>query len=307
MATQLSLFEAPPGPDEEPAPPSPTAGDARLVALRAEIDARDALKRRLAAALDRPIESLVLTRNRTRIVSANVGRGGLRLRLHESFLAAGDAVVAAIGEFLSPRSAAHRKLALATIRAHFVARTERHPRPQRQPRLRARGHCFDLEALRDRFNRDYFGGALLVAITWGRGAAGPRGAEPAGHETVASRWLEALGLGRRPKSAPAAAPENGSFHIRLGSYHERDNLVRIHPVLDRPEVPEFVVESIVYHEMLHAALPPTRSRNGRRRVHTAEFRRRERLYARFEEAEAWLAENVARLARQRHGGSTRRR
>ena len=70
--------------------------------------------------------------------------------------------------------------------------------------------------------------------------------------------------------------------------------MRIHPALDQPWVPHYVLESIVYHELLHAALPATVV-DGRRRVHTPEFRRRERLYPRLDEAKAWVRENLMRL------------
>jgi hypothetical protein len=50
--------------------------------------------------------------------------------------------------------------------------------------------------------------------------------------------------------------------------------------------------------MLHAALPSQRH-NGRRRLHTPEFRRREQLYHYAAEANRWLEENLSRLAASR--------
>ena len=37
----------------------------------------------------------------------------------------------------------------------------------------------------------------------------------------------------------------------MGSYSVEDRLIRIHPTLDRPDVPRYYVAWIVYHEMLH--------------------------------------------------------
>ncbi len=219
------------------------------------------------------LASLVLTSNRSRIISARPEKdGALHLRVHKSFAEAPPETVAALVTFLKTPRRAKRAEALQQIRAFFDIwqkdAAPARPRCPRKMRLLARGQFFDLTAMRDQVNRDYFGGALEVAITWGK--SGP-----------------AL---RRHKQR--------GFSIRLGSYHERENLVRIHPVLDRADVPFYVVESIVHHEMVHAVVPTSRGAS-RRIVHGPEFRRLERLYRHHEEAEAWLKANVERLAKQR--------
>ncbi len=61
-------------------------------------------------------------------------------------------------------------------------------------------------------------------------------------------------------------------------------------------MPRAVVESVVYHELLHAAIPPVEQPGQRRQIHPPEFRRREREFAHFDAAEDWLAENLGRLA-----------
>ena len=53
--------------------------------------------------------------------------------------------------------------------------------------------------------------------------------------------------------------------------------------LDDERVPEFVVEFVLYHEMLHLK-HPSRIVGGRRIYHTPAFRREERRFARYEEA-----------------------
>ena len=63
--------------------------------------------------------------------------------------------------------------------------------------------------------------------------------------------------------------------MKTGVYVQDARIIRIHPTLDRVEVPEFYVAAVVFHEMLHQAVP-AREVNGRRIVHGAEFRRRER-------------------------------
>ncbi|HXH70477.1 MAG TPA: hypothetical protein VNI60_09125, partial [Pyrinomonadaceae bacterium] len=63
------------------------------------------------------------------------------------------------------------------------------------------------------------------------------------------------------------------------------------------KVPKFVVEFVVFHEMLHI-FHPTTLRNGRRYNHTAQFRHDERKFAYFEEAENWIKRNVKNLKRR---------
>ncbi len=147
----------------------------------------------------------------------------------------------------------------------------RDPKPARRPRLRPRGRSCDLSVLAREVNERYFGGELTAAITWGR-----------------RRPRRKAGRGRKGRRRPRRVS------IQLGSYRADQDLVRIHPALDQPWVPHYVLESIVYHELLHAALPATVV-NGRRRVHTPEFRRRERLYPRLDEAKAWVRDNLVRL------------
>lgn len=53
--------------------------------------------------------------------------------------------------------------------------------------------------------------------------------------------------------------------------------------LDDERIPEFVVEFVLYHEMLHLK-HPSRIVDGRRVYHTPAFRRDERRFARYEEA-----------------------
>jgi hypothetical protein len=82
------------------------------------------------------------------------------------------------------------------------------------------------------------------------------------------------------------------------------NTVIISRTLDDRRVPAFVVEFVLYHELLHI-VHPTRVVNGKRRIHTAAFRRDEQKFARAEEAEKWL-EKLATRARRRDAGTQRK-
>lgn len=122
--------------------------------------------------------------------------------------------------------------------------------PARQETMKTRGSVHDLRAVFDRVNAEYFGDRIAARITWGR---------------------------------------SGGARVRrrtLGGYYREADLIRINPVLDRRRVPAYFVEFIVYHEMLHADMG-VEEREGRRRIHSKEFRRRERLFKHYERAVMW--------------------
>lgn len=200
-----------------------------------------------------------MTRNRSRILSARPRRTvpGLVVRLHECFLDAPCEVLAAVARLCRPE--APRSADRATVRSHFETHVA--PPPRRRPRLRTTGHHFDLQEVFDRLNGDHFAGTITAAITWGRRP--PRR--------------------RRRRS------------IRLGSYQAIDRVIRIHPALDAPHVPGYVLETVIHHEMLHAAFPPQETASGRRRIHTAEFRAHEQAFPAAEAARRWLDRHLESL------------
>ncbi|GAB4325850.1 MAG: hypothetical protein Kow0059_22070 [Candidatus Sumerlaeia bacterium] len=127
-----------------------------------------------------------------------------------------------------------------------------------------RGRHYNLAALARRINDQYFNGRLTYNISWGRW-----GARPARLRSFSS--------------------------IQLGSYNEKRRLIRIHPILDDRSVPEFFLKFIIYHEMCHIECPPRILASGRVVYHSPEFRRRERLFAHFDQALDWEKNQLPRL------------
>ena len=74
---------------------------------------------------------------------------------------------------------------------------------------------------------------------------------------------------------------------RLGHYDPAHNAIIVSRVFDDPRIPRFLVEYIVYHEMLHLK-HPVKLRGSRRCVHPAEFQAEERLFPLLEEAKRFL-------------------
>jgi predicted metal-dependent hydrolase len=82
----------------------------------------------------------------------------------------------------------------------------------------------------------------------------------------------------------------------LGHHDATHDTIVVSKSLDSPDVPRYVVEYIVFHEMLHIH-HPTVHHNGRRYNHTPAFRRDEEKFAYYEEAEKWIERNVRKLKR----------
>ena len=82
----------------------------------------------------------------------------------------------------------------------------------------------------------------------------------------------------------------------LGHHDAAHDTITISKTLDSAEVPEWFVEYILFHEMLHIK-HPARVINGRRYYHTPAFRSEERSYPRYEQAQQWL-DGVFRKGRE---------
>jgi predicted metal-dependent hydrolase len=131
--------------------------------------------------------------------------------------------------------------------------------PRRLPRLHPYGRFFNLEQIYQDLNRTYFESRVAADITWGR----------------------------RPPQRPRTS-------IRFGSYDAKQRLIRIHHLLDQSFVPQYFVESVVFHEMLHQLIPRQRL-NGRWSVHPPAFRQAEQRFPYYEQALQWQQRYLAHL------------
>ena len=82
----------------------------------------------------------------------------------------------------------------------------------------------------------------------------------------------------------------------LGHHDAAHDTITISKTLDSPEVPEWFVEYIMFHEMLHIK-HPARIIKGRRYYHTPAFRAEEKSYPDYEQAQEWL-DRVIRSQRE---------
>jgi hypothetical protein len=122
----------------------------------------------------------------------------------------------------------------------------------------ARGEYFDLDEIFDKLNAEYF---------------------------------------RRSLPKPVLSWSSRKTYRILGHHDSTHETIIVSRSLDDRKVPEFVVEYVVFHEMLHI-FHPTIHQNGRRYNHTPAFRRNERKFSHYEEAESWIERNVKHLKKK---------
>jgi len=77
-------------------------------------------------------------------------------------------------------------------------------------------------------------------------------------------------------------------------------LILVNAILDAPDVPAFIVDHIVWHELCHQASPPENGSNGRRKVHSKAFIEFEERFPHLKRAEQWEVEQVARLIKRHY-------
>jgi len=119
-----------------------------------------------------------------------------------------------------------------------------------------RGQVYDLRRVFRQLNRRYFGGRLpMPVLSWSR---------------ARSRTV-------------------------LGHFDAAHNTVVISRLLDSPRVPRYVLEYLLYHEMLHLKYPVevAAATGDRRRYHSRAFRQDERRFAHYAQARRALKRLVS--------------
>lgn len=229
--------------------------------------------------------SLVITDNSISMLSIRKSGKSFMMRLHRIFLSAGKEVLNEMVEFIKdPKVKTPYIRKFINHNKHFLK-----IKPRRTVNIRTQGRYYDLLNTYNSLNGEYFKGNISASITWGKGG-----------------------------------PKHRARKRTLGSYNIYNNMIRINPLLDNIKVPQYFLEFVVYHEMLHAdmgvAVKPVRTSspiqqhglnpvceperllssprlqaaglsNGvnasRRTVHSKEFKKREALYKHYHRAVEW--------------------
>jgi len=189
--------------------------------------------------------------------TARLNAGCLKVRVSDLFQEAPDEVKQALARILLAKlygkkveSSIHRTYRAFVLRNEIQerARVARNNRGRGTRLTHARGRHYDLEELFERINVDYFAGGLT-----------------------------------KPRLSWSA---KRSRHV-LGRYDSTYGTIFISRIFDAPRIPPFVVEYVMYHEMLHIK-HNTRVQDCRVLVHTPEFKNDERLFLQYEAARRWL-------------------
>jgi hypothetical protein len=179
--------------------------------------------------------------------------GRLLLVANEAFIGAPPAVMESmVRAALLPKKRQKEPLAevrqFADTQAFSDLAQKINHRPLASDDGRSRGRYHDLKAAFERVNRRYFNNLLACpGLVWGQR------------------------LSRR----------------KLGHYQSATDTVQVSRTLDNPDVPTFVVDFVVYHELLHKQFG-IQVNGGRRYSHTPAFKQAERRFQRFQEAQDFL-------------------
>jgi predicted metal-dependent hydrolase len=182
--------------------------------------------------------------------------GRLLVRLSDILEGAPEAVLRAIAHILlakmyrKPIERLHATRYRRYVSSHDISHKVHLLRQLRgRKRIQSpRGNVYDLEEIFEQLNQRFFFGLLArPQMTWSRDHA----------------------------------------RNSLGHYDPAHNAIVISRGFDHPRVPRYMVEYIVYHEMLHLK-HPVKLRGSRRCVHSAEFQQEEKLFPHLEEAKSFL-------------------
>ncbi len=183
-------------------------------------------------------------------------QGELYVRLSDLLEGAPEAVLQAIAHILlaklyrKPIDRAHNLRYRRYGASHDISTKARLLRQMRGRKLirGARGHYYHLDEIFEDLNRRFFHGLMgRPQLSWSQNHA----------------------------------------RNSLGHYDPAHNAIVISRVFDHPRVPLYVVEYILFHEMLHLR-HPVKLRGSRRCVHSREFLADEKLFPDLERAKSFL-------------------
>ena len=199
---------------------------------------------------------ITVTDNTRSMISFRRRDQAYHVRLHHIFLGADEGILKAIAEYISGKSRRSLRYNKGFYQRAQSQNQAEGPAAARKARITHQGRYFNLlDSFTGLMNR-YFGGGIDCSITWGK------------------------------RIKHSAAGQSGSGAIRHSS-----DIIRINPVLDREFVPQYVLDSITYHEMLHRFLG-IKYVEGRRLSHYPEFKEMERRFIHQDRAKIWIKKNL---------------
>lgn len=220
------------------------------------------IARRLAQQLPAPYKNITIEvwmLNMQALYRVRTSRNHILIKCSEGFLNAGEAVWKDMLEriFLRKDSRSQGAMAEYVTSEDFSGVLFEMESFVEDEGNSAKGHAHNLDASFARVNQRYFNGAMPKPLL---------------------KWNRLLTVSK------------------MGHYHSLRDTVMLSLSLDHPEVPQFVIDYVMYHELLHKKHGETVV-NGRRFVHHSEFRNEEKKFTQYSAAIDFLNQ----LSRKQRG------
>lgn len=202
--------------------------------------------------------SLKINDNRSTMLSIKWEAECTKVSMHRMFLEAPQNIMTALACHIVEENSDPSP----TVRAYIEEklRSFDYSHELSKKKLITQGRFYNLDELYRGINEEYFDNRIDLAITWyGQ-------------------------VNRRKRNK-----------VTFGLYQDPLKLIKIHRILDkphhfinRPYFPEFFVRFVIYHEMLHHVVPSYYDEEGKHRIHSKEFRKREAEFREFDLAQGWM-------------------
>lgn len=192
--------------------------------------------------------------NHSTMLSVRWGADCTRVSLHRMFLQAPKNVMDELACYIKQGT----KIIPAPVRFFIEDNMKNldYSHSIKQELLCSQGTVYNLKKIYNALNQEYFDNKLNLSITW---------------------------FGKHNK--------RGRSRITFGLYQDPLKLIKIHRVLDSPTIPEYLVQYVVYHEMVHHVCPSYRDENDIHRIHSKEFKRKEEQFSHYQLAQQWIKQN----------------
>lgn len=194
---------------------------------------------------------LKINDNRSTMLSVKWEPDCTKVSLHRMFLEAPQNIMQALTCYLK----GEHKILAPSIKAYIEDSLQKldYSHELDLDKLHTAGQTYDLKAMYDAINQEYFDNSLNLHITW---------------------------FGK--------TQNRNRTRITFGLYYDPLKLIKINRLLDQPRFPDYVVAYVIYHEMLHYVCPTYVDENGQKHIHSKIFKAREKKFKHFDLAEQWL-------------------
>lgn len=215
------------------------------------------LKEQLEGASGKKFE-FKINNNRSTMLSVRWEPDRTLISMHEMFLKAPQNVMDDLACYFKRENSALSQSIRAFIEDGYKKLDYSHTLDR--GKLDTKGQVYDLKAIYNELNDEYFDGRLKLFITW---------------------------FGKRI--------QKNRSKINFGLYYDPLKLIKVNRIMDSERFPEYVVRFVVYHEMLHNVCPSYYDDRGIHRIHTKEFKALEKKFRHFKAAQTWIKDNTADL------------